>query len=89
MTVTYAVQALAQWIHIMASMYQIHSAITSLGLMWSRLLPHNDSIAMELKYKIYRWLNVLHVYMYRRVAAGGRALEHTKSTDVVRNNDDV
>ena len=86
MTVTYAVQALAQWINIMSSMYQIHSAITSLGLMWSRLLPHNDSIAMELKYKIYRWLNVLHVYVYRRVAAGGRDLDHTRETDVVRKN---
>ena len=33
--------------------------------------------------QVYRWLNVLHVYTYRRVAAGGRNLKHTAETDAV------
>lgn len=52
MTVTYAVQSLTQWINVMSSMYKIHSAVTSLGLLWSQLLPFNDHIAMETKYKV-------------------------------------
>jgi len=84
MTVTYAVQSLTQWINVMTNMYKIHSAITSLGLLWTRLLPFNDNIAMETKYKVYRWLNVLHVYIYRRIAGGGRDITHTAETDIVR-----
>ena len=54
MTVTYAVQSLTQWINVMSHMYKIHSAVTSLGLLWSRLLPFNDHIAMEIKYACWR-----------------------------------